>query len=105
MEKPQWTKRHVQGSSLVYFKMNLRSVHLLLIATALTVAAQEEDDSYCYSDDDEPYIQFGTKTSYELTHGNLADVEIEPGKRFSYNDIYILNRRIFQVANRSWCGH
>lgn len=37
-------------------------------------------DNYCYREDENPYLMFGTKTSYEFVYGKASNQHIVPRK-------------------------
>lgn len=49
---------------------------LLHVAFAVHVINYEKYSSYCYAQDDNPYKFYGTKTAYELVHGDKFDGRI-----------------------------
>lgn len=40
------------------------------------------ENTYCYTEDDNPYYLFSTKTPYEFLHGNLSEVKVPESKYF-----------------------
>lgn len=56
-----------------------------------------EEDNYCYAEDNQPYTLFGTKSAYELVHGNLDESELPEGnvKKYYLKSINVTNTALY----------
>lgn len=59
----------------------------VLLSTAFAASInlkQVPNSNYCYAEDDNPYLYFGTKTSYGFINGADLNQHIIPSKQILY---------------------
>lgn len=65
--------------------LDIRIFTILIVAICFTnqLALSDEQVNYCYSTDEHAYLNAGTKTPYEFTHGLIKNSSV-PSKYLRY---------------------